>query len=303
MKKSAIITLGAFLLVEMFSAMVSASLIAPNGDVINMVDLSLPSGTLWADRNVGADAPESFGKHYAWGETIVKSDYSVFTYLDGQMSSIGDFGTDKDLLKSYSDIAGTQFDVATVRWGGAYSIPTKAQWEELLANCTWEWGAESGQLGYIVSSPINHNWIFLPAAGFSYGSEIDIVNPLGEYGSSTLDEVSPSKAWNVVFDDTEHGVEVFARYWGQTVRPVSKSSSSAVMDIARVGVSVSQNGGFVQVSGLASGALVTFTTISGVVVSTFNAVQDGTAIVPIGGLSSGVYILSAGDYSAKILVP
>lgn len=35
----------------------------------NMVDLGLPSGLLWADRNVGASAPEDFGTHFAWGET------------------------------------------------------------------------------------------------------------------------------------------------------------------------------------------------------------------------------------------
>lgn len=35
----------------------------------NMVDLGLPSGTLWADRNVGASSPEDFGTNFAWGET------------------------------------------------------------------------------------------------------------------------------------------------------------------------------------------------------------------------------------------
>ena len=33
------------------------------------VDLGLPSGTLWADRNVGAEKPEDFGLYFAWGET------------------------------------------------------------------------------------------------------------------------------------------------------------------------------------------------------------------------------------------
>lgn len=35
----------------------------------NMVDLGLPSGTLWADRNVGATSPEDYGTAFAWGET------------------------------------------------------------------------------------------------------------------------------------------------------------------------------------------------------------------------------------------
>ena len=33
------------------------------------VDLGLPSGTLWATCNVGANSPEEFGDYFAWGET------------------------------------------------------------------------------------------------------------------------------------------------------------------------------------------------------------------------------------------
>ena len=33
------------------------------------VDLGLPSGTLWATCNVGADKPEAFGDYFQWGDT------------------------------------------------------------------------------------------------------------------------------------------------------------------------------------------------------------------------------------------
>ena len=33
------------------------------------VDLGLTSGTLWMDRNVGAEKPEDYGLYFAWGET------------------------------------------------------------------------------------------------------------------------------------------------------------------------------------------------------------------------------------------
>lgn len=36
-----------------------------SGLTYNMVDLGLPSGTLWADRNVGATSPEDFGTYFA----------------------------------------------------------------------------------------------------------------------------------------------------------------------------------------------------------------------------------------------
>ena len=44
------------------------------------VDLGLPSGTLWATCNVGANVPEEYGDLFAWGEVEPKSDYSWNTY-------------------------------------------------------------------------------------------------------------------------------------------------------------------------------------------------------------------------------
>jgi hypothetical protein len=38
------------------------------------VDLGLPSGTLWADRNVGADSPEKFGDCFTWDDAIEEID-------------------------------------------------------------------------------------------------------------------------------------------------------------------------------------------------------------------------------------
>ena len=40
-----------------------------SGLTYNAVDLGLPSGTLWADRNVGATSPEDYGAAFAWGDT------------------------------------------------------------------------------------------------------------------------------------------------------------------------------------------------------------------------------------------
>ena len=43
------------------------------------VDLGLPSGTLWATCNVGADTPEGYGDYFAWGETELKDYYEWST--------------------------------------------------------------------------------------------------------------------------------------------------------------------------------------------------------------------------------
>lgn len=45
------------------------------------VDLGLPSKTLWATCNVGAEAPEELGDYFAWGETEPnKSEYEWTNY-------------------------------------------------------------------------------------------------------------------------------------------------------------------------------------------------------------------------------
>ena len=50
-----------------------------NGD-IKFVDLGLPSGNLWADRNIGASTEEDKGNLYAYGEINTKNDYSYSNY-------------------------------------------------------------------------------------------------------------------------------------------------------------------------------------------------------------------------------
>ena len=49
-------------------------------DPSDWVDLGLPSGTIWATRNVGATSPEDIGDYFAWGETEPKEYYSGGTY-------------------------------------------------------------------------------------------------------------------------------------------------------------------------------------------------------------------------------
>ena len=50
------------------------------GQSHQFVDLGLPSGTLWATTNVGADNPWDYGDYFAWGETKPKSTYSWKRY-------------------------------------------------------------------------------------------------------------------------------------------------------------------------------------------------------------------------------
>ena len=61
------------------------------------VDLGLPSGTLWATCNVGADTPEGYGYYFAWGETQQKEAYNWSTYKYSHGNS--------DLLTKYCSVS------------------------------------------------------------------------------------------------------------------------------------------------------------------------------------------------------
>ena len=129
----------------------------------NYVNLGLPSGTLWADCNVGASAPEGYGNYYAWGETATKTSYSWsnYKYCSGSQSTTQDIGT---------HIAGTSYDAATKNWGGDWVMPTLDQANELLTKCTVSLATVNNVKGLRFKGP-NGNTIFFPMAGYKYDSK------------------------------------------------------------------------------------------------------------------------------------
>ena len=136
------------------------------------VDLGLPSGTLWAEHNVGALFPEGYGDYFAWGEIEPKANYTS----DNCSSYNQDLG----------NISGNpMFDAATANWGDDWRMPTLEEMFELTQECTWTWAEVNGVAGYNVTSKTNGNHIFLPASGFrAYGELIDL-NLYGYYWTST----------------------------------------------------------------------------------------------------------------------
>ena len=171
------------------------------------VDLGLPSGLKWATCNVGASKPHNYGNYYAWGETTTKSEYT-------EENSV-------TMGQPMSDFSGNvTYDVATANWGSTWRMPTKAEMQELDNNCTWTWTTQSGVTGYKVTGP-NGNSIFLPAAGYCYGSSRCYVSEDGLYWSSTPYESYTYYAYYLFFNSGSHGVDWVSRYYGRTVRPVS----------------------------------------------------------------------------------
>ena len=178
------------------------------------VDLGLPSGTKWATCNVGASKPEEYGGYYAWGETEEKEVYSQDAYMyykNGEYVNLG------------SDISGTKYDVAHVKWGGNWCMPTKDDIKELLDNCTYEWTTLNGVNGRKFTSNINGNSIFLPAAGYRWYGALRIAGEDGYYWLSTQYPDGSSYAYSLYFESYGAYWSDGDRYCGQSVRPVVRN--------------------------------------------------------------------------------
>lgn len=188
------------------------------------VDLGLPSGLKWATCNVGATSPEEYGGYYAWGETEEKSDYSLSTYkwCNGSSRTMTKYCTDSYYgTVDNKTVLDPQDDVAHVKWGGTWRIPTLDEQKELLNKCTWTRTTQNGVNGYRVTGP-NGNSIFLPAAGYRDGTGLDLSGMYGDYWSSSLSSNISYYAYYLYFDSGIHDWYNGYRYNGRPVRPVSK---------------------------------------------------------------------------------
>ena len=184
---------------------------------IEAVDLGL--SVKWASCNVGAERPEEYGDYFAWGETSPKEEYSLETYQYVKITEDAWGDTTEYEWTNLGDISGTQYDAASVNWGGAWRMPTKAEQDELLSNCTWEKSMYNDVKGYLVTGP-NGNSIFLPAAGSRYGTSSDDVGSDGYYWSSTPDGDYDGFAYCLYFGSGDYGWGWNGRLYGQSVRPV-----------------------------------------------------------------------------------
>lgn len=187
------------------------------------VDLGLSVN--WAGWNVGASSPEQYGGYYAWGETEEKSDYYWDTYKYW-VDSDGDGDADNneyEFPNIGTNISGTQYDVAHQKWGGSWRIPTKAEIDELVAECKWTWYQYKGVNGYKVTGP-SGNSIFLPAAGYRYGTSFHSGGSGdggGFYWSATLNENNLYfSTWDLYFFNGHYRSHSYYRDHGLTVRSV-----------------------------------------------------------------------------------
>ena len=158
------------------------------------VDLGL--SVKWATCNLGAEKPEDAGGYYAWGEKFTKATYTSDNY------SITSSPTTLPLRN----------DAANYIMKDNWRIPTKAEFKELIDNCTMT------TLSYGVKfTAKNGNYIILPFTGFK--EEKLKSTQYGYYWTSNLYPSTSSKAYDIIIGTSQLYYEG-NRLCGLTIRPV-----------------------------------------------------------------------------------
>ena len=212
-----------------------------NGEIggYTYVDMGLPSGTLWATYNVGAELPSEYGDYFAWGETAPKSlydkdTYKFFTgYSDAvmSMSQYSKYVWDKRCgEQDYKLILEDVDDAATVNWGSEWCMPTIEQYAELDKYCK-VWRKDivvNGKtiIGAVVESCINGNRMYIPAAGWEAGTMPNSYMSAWYWTSEVSEEANyRAKQMIVKFDDYILDTSQDSnREYGLSVRAVVKKN-------------------------------------------------------------------------------
>ncbi len=196
------------------------------------VDLGLPSGTLWATCNLGADNPEDYGDYFAWAETTPKEEFLWTNYVPDYLSC------------PMENICESEYDAASYNWGDSWQLPTHEDFVELTNYC--EHQAETiNDVPGLKFVGMNGNTLFLPAAGYKSGyeeSDSDIIFSAGSaslldhtecfylkqkgfYWAGTITEYITDYFYMFQLNDTRAG-DIHntsdVRYQGFSVRPIVK---------------------------------------------------------------------------------
>lgn len=194
---------------------------------------------LWAKTNIGAEKPADYGDYYAWGEVETKSSYSTSTYkyyqyfeeVPGTEDPItGIITGGKPAGYRYvdigTDISGTEYDVAHVKWQGNWRMPNLKEQNALRSQCDWSWVQMKNSNnevvnGYKVSKKGDSNtFIFLPAAGYRDNSYLNDTGSCGYYWSSSLYASLAGNACRLYFTPSSQTADIHNRILGQPVRAV-----------------------------------------------------------------------------------
>ena len=160
------------------------------------VDLGLPSKTMWATCNVGADKPEDQGLLFQFGRVDGYRYRDKNSQFRTNAQNLEDGSTSEYIPitssgKTYkvNDILDLADDAAHVNMGGKWRMPTKDELKELFNNTTRKVETINRVKGMLFTSKINNKRLFVPFAGYWYNGSFAAAGSSADVWSS---QVHPS---------------------------------------------------------------------------------------------------------------
>lgn len=189
----------------------------PSLDQGREIDLGL--SVIWASYNVGTETVSAIGNYYQFANPEVLTKWSVTT---------SPYRTTGEL--PLTNMAGTQYDPATKAFGEGWMTPSKAQFQELFDNCSYETTAA----GIEFTSKINGNKIFFPYTGYMYVSALNSPDD-GCYMTAEVDKTGLTSA-KVTYARFHKGWEPAFKsespaYRGYPIRAIKTKGGSGIDDI------------------------------------------------------------------------
>ena len=177
------------------------------------VDLGLPSGTLWAAGNIGAELPWETGKYFAWGETIGYTEDNV----NSGKRSFNSAGYTASIISGDLTL---EHDAAHVNLGGNWQIPTTDYYQELIDNCIYSFYSNyrgTGVTCAVFKSMVNGNELVIPCTGYYNG----ITKLSDDYAYCWSSSWSSSSAAKRGYgSNTFTATSTSNRYYGMNVRSI-----------------------------------------------------------------------------------
>lgn len=203
------------------------------------VDLGLPSGTLWAKCNVGAETETEYGQYFQWGDTHgytatqVGTDknfsWSDYKYGEYDITDTTNYGFTKYNITDGKTVLDLEDDAARANMGGEWRMPTNEEFLELADTkyVTHERIANynnSGVTGFLFTSVSNDNTLFIPQAGDVSENNVSSVNTTAWLWLPNILEETGNNNSNAVLGQLNArgniGTTHISRYFGLSVRGV-----------------------------------------------------------------------------------